>query len=354
MLSSPLKIGMVGAGFIGQLAHLMNYSQLPNCKVTAIAEMRPILRKKVMEHYEIDKGYEHHTEMLKDPDVNAVVVVTPRAFTANIVSDCLTAKKHVISEKPMAGTSEQAARLVALAAQNELVYSVGYMKRYDEGVQFVKKYLEDGKAQRELGDLTFVRAHCFMGDSYCKADGHVVTDEKATYEDAGWPMAPDWLPEHLVAQYAAFVNCFSHNTNILRYLLGCEPTIGYADTSNPNAQMTALKFNEVLCSLETGKSTNRGWDESTELFFTDGRITIKTPPPLLKNVPAHVEIYRAGQTQEVYIPQFPWTWSFRRQASAFVEDVLHGRTSISSGMDSLNDLRLIESIWQNSLGIDTQ
>ena len=83
-----LNIGMIGAGFIGQLGHLMNFIEIPNCKVLALAELRPELRKKVAERFDIPRTYSSHLELLKDPEIDAVVVVTPRALTGPIVLDC--------------------------------------------------------------------------------------------------------------------------------------------------------------------------------------------------------------------------------------------------------------------------
>jgi predicted dehydrogenase len=344
-MDRKLNIGMIGAGFIGQLAHLMNYVEVPGCKMFALAEYRPILRQKVAERFAIPRTYATHEEMLKDPDVDAVVVVTPRAYTAPVVLDCLQAGKHVMSEKPMAGTSDQGQKLVDAAASKKRHYVVGYMKRYDEGVQLAKKLLDQFIATNELGPVLFARAHCYMGDSYCKADGHVVTDEKPQYADGGWPMAPDWVGPDAKA-YAMFVNCYSHNTNLLRYLFGKTPRVQFANTRNPSAHLSVLDFGSFFASLETGKFSNRGWDEETEIFFADGRMTIRTPPPLLKNVPATVQIYRAGSEQQIITPQCNWTWAFRRQAQAFVSDIATGQPSLSPGSDALVDLKLIEEIWK--------
>jgi predicted dehydrogenase len=341
-----LNIGMIGAGFIGQLAHLMNYVQVRQCKVIALAEFRPELRRKVAQRYDIPYAYQTHHELIANPDVDAVVVVTPRPYTGPVVLDCLNAGKHVISEKPMAGTSQQGRQLVEAAAAGNLHYVVGYMKRYDEGVQTAKRILDQVTASGELGPIQFVRAHCYMGDSYCKADGHVVTDEKPDYEDGGWPVSPSWLNPRLSKDYAMFVNCYSHNTNLLRYLFGKSPSIQYAQVSGPAGQIAALDFGAFPGSLETGKTSNRGWDEVTEIYFADGRLTIKTPPALLKNVPATVELYRAGSQQQILSPQCDWTWAFRRQADAFVNDILESRPSLSPGADALQDLLFIEELWR--------
>ncbi len=342
---------MVGVGFIGQLAHLMNYVEAADCDVVAVAEFRPELRRRVAERYAIPRSYATHRELLNDPDVEAVVVVTPRPFTGLTVLDCLEAGKHVLSEKPMAGTVEQGQRLVAAARARGVHYVVGYMKRYDEGVELAKRALDEAIATGELGKIAYARTHCYMGDSYCNPWGHVITDEKADYIGSGWPVAPDWLSPEWQKPFAAYVNTYSHNTNLLRYLFGRTPRVQHADVSRSNGQIAVLDFGEFSATVETGRTSNRGWDEVTEIFFDDGRITLKTPPALLRNIPATVQIYRAGNKQELVVPQPYWSWSFRRQADAFIKTVRLNISSISSGEDSLEDLRLIETIWKEDIRI---
>lgn len=349
MADKKIGIGMIGAGFIGQLGHLMNYADMKDCRVVALAEFRPELRKKAAARYGIPRAYATHRQLLKDPAVDAVVVVTPRAYTAPTVLDCLNAGKHVLSEKPMAGTLEQAETLVAAAKKKKLVYSVGYMKRHDEGVQAAKKLLDETIRSGALGPVTFARAHCFMGDSYAKAGGHVTTDEKAEYADGGWPTAPSWLPAQWAKAFAMYVNTYSHNVNLLRYLFGKTPDIEHVNLTRRPAQLVSLDFGGFLASLETGRSTCREWDETTDVYFADGRLSIRTPPGLLKNVPAQVELYQAGNIQQTLTLRTDWTWAFRRQAEAFVADVRAKRAPLASGADSLEDMRLIEGMWRREL-----
>src|SRR3990167_8571727 len=125
-----LNIGIIGAGFIGQLAHLMNFVEIENCNLIALAELRPILRQKVAARFGIPHTYASHIELLNNNDIEAVIVVTPRQLLGPTVLDCLKAKKHVLSEKPMAGSSEQGQRLLDEAKKQQVQYVVGYMKRY--------------------------------------------------------------------------------------------------------------------------------------------------------------------------------------------------------------------------------
>jgi hypothetical protein len=107
--------------------------------------------------------------------------------------------------------------------------------------------------------------------------------------------------------------------------------VAYASVARQAGQLAVLDFGNFSATLETGRDSNRGWDEVTEVYFADGRLTLRTPPALLRNVAATVELYRAGQAQEVIIPQLPWSWAFRR---ARPSSTLHGKAS-TSGEDAL-------------------
>ncbi len=343
---TQLKIGMIGAGFIGQLAHLMNFVELTNCKVQALAEYKPLLRQKVAVRYDIPQTYATHLELLQDADVDAVVVVTPRPFTGPTVLDCLKAGKHVLSEKPMVGNSQQAEILLQAAKENKARYAVGYMKRFDEGVEAAKKALGEALQTGSLGRILSVHATCYMGNSYCNPYGHVVTDEKVDYPSGGWSTAPEWLPADYHQPFGAYLNTQSHVTNLLRYLFNETPTIEFVNMTDHGGQLAVLGFKEFLASYETGKISHRGWSEEVRITFSDGEMLLRMPPALLRNIPASLEIYRAGQVQEKMSPCVNWSWAFRRQAESFVSDILYQKPMRNSAEEAYQDILLTEKIWR--------
>lgn len=77
---------------------------------------------------------------------------------------------------------------------------------------------------------------------------------------------------------------------------------------------------------------------------------IELPPPLLRNVPARIELTYAGDRRDTVWPQVPRSWAFRRQAEAFLADIAADREFIASGKDSLEDMVLVEQIWRQHLG----
>jgi predicted dehydrogenase len=345
-----LGIGLVGAGMVGQTAHLANFRELSDCRVIALAELRPALGRMAASRFGVPKVYETHRELLADDEVQAVVVVTrPQAHGA-IVLDALEAGRHVLSEKPMAHTLEQATRLVDAAHRRDLCYAVGYMKRHDAGAQQMKSMLDALRASGELGRIVLLRAYCFGGEFRCGTSDFVMTDEVRPDGLAVWPLAPDWIPRESVADYAAFLNVFIHDLNIVRFLAGVEPRVSAVDLRRKNGGLVMLDFDAFPAVLEMAEIASSDWQEGVEVLFERGRLTLQFSSPMLRNVPARVELTRVGDRAEAVVPRVPWSWAFRRQAEAFVADVAARREPLASGRDSLGDLRLAEAIWSKHLG----
>lgn len=348
-MSGDVRIGMIGAGMVGQLAHLSNFVRTPGCRVTALAELRPELGKAAMDTFGVPKLYPSHHEMLAANEIDAAVVVTRRPATGPVVLDVLEAGKHVLSEKPMAHTSEQGAQLVKAAAERQLVYSVGYMKRHDEGTAVAKKLLDELVASNELGRIILMRGYCFCGDFNVHPEGFVMTPEARPDGLTLWPSAPDWLPPQYAEDYAWFLNVFVHDLNILRYLTRHDLTVRSVDLSRRNGRVAVFDAGAFPVVLEMGEQAGTEWTEGVDIQFEKGRLTIQFPSPLIENKSATVTLTRG---KDARVLDTGASWSFRRQAEAFVADIAGHRNPIASGADSLKDLDLVERIWRVYLGLN--
>jgi predicted dehydrogenase len=287
--------------------------------------------------------------MLAADVIDAAVVVTRRPATGPVVLDVLNAGKHVLSEKPMAHAIEQAARLVKAAAARHLVYSIGFMKRHDEGTAAAKKLFDELSASGELGRVILMRGWCFCGEFNVHPDGFVMTDETRPDGLEIWPSAPDWLPKQYAEDYAWFLNVFVHDLNILRYFAGQPLKVRSVDLSRRNGRVALLDSGAYPIVLEMGEQTDTEWNEGIEVQFERGRLTIQFPSPLLENKSAAVTLVRGNKT--ITIPTGS-SWAFRRQAEAFVSDIVAKRKPIASGEDSIADIALVERIWRVNLGIN--
>lgn len=337
-----IRIGFVGAGFMGQLVHLPNFTEMAGCEVVALAERRPRLARMVADRFGIARTCGSHEELCADPSIDAVVQITSDEAHAPVSIDALNAGKHVYLEKPMATNLSDARRMVEAAERNDRQLMVGYMKRFDTGVELARSIIDALKSTGELGAVTHARGHCFAGDWVCNAGTPIRTDE--TYPEIE-PRPPDGLAEDRIRDMYAFNNLYCHNINLMRHLLGEVRALDYAALDGPTRLMV-FAMDGCDAVLELGRLSANFWDEGVKVYFEDGWVEVFTPPPLLRNVPARVSVYRAGDVQEHTQPQAPRDWAFRRANAHFLECIRSGDPVRSSGADAIRDQELLEEAFR--------
>ncbi|MBF0418023.1 MAG: Gfo/Idh/MocA family oxidoreductase [Magnetococcales bacterium] len=341
-----LGIGIVGAGMISQFCHIANFVEFPECKVVGLAELRPELGASACRRFGIERYFPDHHAMLADPDIHAVVVVTRRHATGPIVLDALRTGRHVLSEKPMAHTTAQATRLVEAAEQSGCHYVVGMMKRHCPGVQKARDLVADLAISGALGPLLLVQAFCYGGDTAAPRHGFDMTGEIRPDGLTLWPIAPDWLRPGLHQPYADFLNVHIHMLNLLRFVLDRSMQVRFADLHQPNGRAIVFDAEGVLVTYGLVESQRVPWSEGLDLIFERGKLRLRLPPPMLRDVPATVEIETSHGLECIQVER---DWSFRRQARAFVDDIIADNPPLASGRDALADMALAEEIWRSSM-----
>ena len=345
----PIKLGYVGCGFMAQRVHIPNFTSLPNCELIGLAEVRPELGQQVQQRWGIPRLYTDHTELAADSEIEAVAVSADFALQGEIAKDLLSAGKQVFMEKPMAVSVQQAESIVAAEKAAGKKLMVGYMKRYDVGNELVRSKVDQFRETGELGGMTYVRNHGFCGEWICNLDTPMITsDTPKPYAPAE---TPEWLPSEWVPPYLNYLQQYTHNINLLRWFLdaGDQAQVKAVDLDdNGYSGVVIFDIAGVRVTLETGRVSHYRWDEHTQIYFEDGWVHTWAPPLLLKNTPAEVEIYRAGETQEISrpIPKPNWTWAYRRELEHFIANVRNDTPFRSSGEDTLTDVRLFEDIYR--------
>ena len=335
-------IGIIGTGMVGQMCHLANFAANPACRVVAIADLRPDLAAAAAQKFGIPRVYGTHRELLADSAVSGVVVVTKRRATGPIVMDALNSGRHVLSEKPMAYTTAQANSLVEAARQQDLVYSIGYMKRHDAGVARALEVLARLRNDSSLGRIVRARGWCFGGDTGRSQDNFVMTDEARPDGLALWQDGPDWMPREMRPGYDNFLNVFSHIINLARYLLGASPTVAESAIEASGAGRITLDFDGIACTLDLVNGSEGAWREGLTIDFERGAVTLELPPPFAEQE-ASVIVDHDGQRTHL---TGATSWAFRRQADAFVSDIAAGGIPLASGADSVTDIALAETVWK--------
>jgi predicted dehydrogenase len=348
-MTNRINVGFIGAGFISQVAHIPNYVDNDLCNIVALAELRKSLGAAVCAKWGISRLYDNHHDLLKDPSIDAVIAIVRRHHTAPIALDIIKSNKHLFTEKPFAQIYSVGNNLVNEAKARNLIYGVGFMRRYDDAVRRAKIEFDKIMESGELGSLLFTRLFLSAGGDYCNIDGDIKSDEPKPMHRV-WDVAPSFVPLELHNSFEHFVNVCGHDINLLRYFFPDDVSVESAFYEPGKGAITIFDLGHSYASFEwmdTLQPTR--WDEGLEFRFQKGFIKLTLQPAFLRNQPSTLEIYRdygrsGGNTTQYHSD---WTWAFKNECNGFLESLKSGLQPISNAYDALADLRLIEEVWRH-------
>jgi predicted dehydrogenase len=351
---TPVRVAFAGVGYMGQVAHLRNYAFRDDCQVVAIAEPRPELACKVAAAFGVPTIYADHRQLLDDPNIDAVVASQPHLRNGHIAIPLLKAGKYVFTEKPMAGSLEEAQEIQAAAEQGGVHVMVGVMKRHDPSVLAARDLLQGLYTSGDLGRLYRVRAHCWGGDWIQNALPPITTTETVPEDTTFKPHFSPWMDPDQAKQFQNYTNIMAHTVNLVRFLYPQPVTVQTAVARKDNRLIHTVLMNSdesVLVELVGGGTRSHKWEEETHFYFEKGWVKLFTPSPLKRQARGRVELYRsedgkAGERREI-IPTIGW--AFQRQADHFIASVRDRKESISSGRDTLEDMRIMEDIFRKMI-----
>src|SRR3984957_20377564 len=147
--SDPVRIGVLGCGMISQAAHFESCKRARNARLYAICDAADDLRNRMKQVWEPEVAYSQYDELLANPRVEAVIIGIADQFHVSAAAQAIEAGKHVLVEKPLGVSVEEGLDLLKIrqAAPN-LVFRVGSMKRFDPGVAFARRFIEQEMGAR--------------------------------------------------------------------------------------------------------------------------------------------------------------------------------------------------------------
>lgn len=156
-MSKLLKIGIIGCGGIANGKHLPALSKNKNVEIVAFCDIVEERAAEAQQKYgtEGSKVYSDYRELIADPSIDVVHVLTPNDSHSFIAIDSLEAGKHVMCEKPMAKTASEARAMLDAAKRTGKKLTIGYNNRFRPDSQYLKKVCEQG----DLGEIYYARAH---------------------------------------------------------------------------------------------------------------------------------------------------------------------------------------------------
>jgi predicted dehydrogenase len=267
----PVKYGVIGCGAIAQRRHIPECIANPESKLVALADPVAERVNELAAKYGA-KGYTDYKEMLKDPSIDAVVVAGPNSLHAQQSIDALNAGKHVLCEKPMATTREDAKAMLEAAKKNKKFLMIGLNQRLMPPHMKAKKILQSGVLGKVLAFRTAFQ--------HPGPEGWSV--------DAG----KSWFFKKGQAFMGVTGDLGVHKADLLRWLLGQEFTevggfISTLDKRDPEGKLIDLDDNAYLKLKTSGgiigsmilSWTNYGPEENyTVVYCEKGVLSLGTDP----------------------------------------------------------------------------
>lgn len=143
--SNKIRLGIIGAGGFVQNSHIPNILKLSEIyELVAIANRTPAEAKTAGEKYKVRYITTDYMQILKDPEIDLVLIGTRHNLHATQVVDAITAGKHVIVEKPLAMDEGELNLIREIHQQHPNIHaSVGFNRRYAPFIQKVKEHLSN-------------------------------------------------------------------------------------------------------------------------------------------------------------------------------------------------------------------
>jgi UDP-N-acetylglucosamine 3-dehydrogenase len=196
-----IKIGVIGCGSIAQHRHLPEYANNEYVEIAAVCDIVEDRVKKVAEQYGA-QAYKQYQDLIANTDVDAVSICTPNYLHAPITVAALKAGKHVLCEKPMATSSEEAQEMIQAAEGSGKKLMIAHNQRFVPSHEKARKLIESG----EIGKIySFRSAFGHGGPEGWSADGK-----------------DSWFFKKSQAFIGAMGDLGVHKTDLLRYILGEE------------------------------------------------------------------------------------------------------------------------------------
>ena len=140
---SKIRFGVIGCGLMATGAHIPELYSRKDSRIVAFADKETKKLKLLAKQYKIDKIYTDYRDLVKRPDIDAVVVATPLNNHYIITRQALLAGKHVLCEKPFTECSKEGNELTLLAKQKKKILAVNFNLRL--GIERkIKKLIDNG------------------------------------------------------------------------------------------------------------------------------------------------------------------------------------------------------------------
>ena len=258
--NEKIRVCLIGCGRAGMI-HARSYAgRVKGAELIAMCDPVEAGLKAALEEIPVKYSYTDYREVMKNDEIDAVVVVTPTQFHRDIVIAAAEAGKHIFCEKPMASTPEECDEMIEACKKHGVKLQMGFMRRFDQSFRRGKEIIASGA----IGDVAMLKSNTY-GPSEPK----------------------EWMYD-IRKNQGPIGEVNSHDLDIVRWYAGSEPKKIYAVGNNFRSPQKAAEYpdyydscsltiefeNGVIAVVTGAQYVQYGYDARTEILGTHGIVKV--------------------------------------------------------------------------------
>ena len=312
-----VRTAVIGVGYLGRF-HAQKYSALPESQLVAVVDARPDARDKVAAEVGC-RAVADFRDILGEVEAVSIATTTPAHFP--IARECLEHGVHVLVEKPITETPDQARALIDTASRRGCILQVGHLERFNSAILALEGV---------LGMPRFIESHRLAPFKERGTDVNVVLDLMIHDID----LIQSLVGSPIVSIDAVGTSVFSRELDIanarIRYANGC--------VANTTASRVSMKMERKLRLFQDDAYVSIDLQQKVLAI-------VRKPPAGTAVTPGHVSIEERS---------FEQGDALRFEIEAFLRSIREGRPPVVSGEDGLRALetaiRITELVQGNGVG----
>lgn len=252
-----IKVGVIGAGRIGQVHITSIATRVPDAVIKTVAD--PFLTEETAQWAKqmgVEKTTKDYHEILEDPEISAVLICSSTDTHSPISLDAIRAGKHVFCEKPIDHDVDKIMEVVHALEGMDLKYQVGFNRRFDHNFESLQKTVAEGK----IGKTEII---------------------KITSRD---PEPPSL--DYVKVSGGMFLDMTIHDFDMVRFLAGCDAEEVYVQSANlvdpaigeagdvDTAVITLKMEDGSIAVIDNSRRAAYGYDQRAEVFGSLGMAAI--------------------------------------------------------------------------------
>jgi predicted dehydrogenase len=353
-----MNIGIIGLGEAAQLMHLPIISDMSEqYKIYGICDVSPALVDFIKETRRIPRGFSDPGDLIQDPAIEAVFILSPDQYHGEYIETALKAGKHVFVEKPAVLASGELEKLIRLEERCQTrIVMVGYMRRYADHFLMAKELLRE-----EPGETAYLR----FRDLICEGPFYIGQTRPVFYprdiplslieegkkrrrEHLDWALGAAASEEQRRA-YQMLTGLGCHSFSAVKELFGLPQKIVSVSTAREGGYLVmVMEYDGFLAVYELVNDQEFvQFDAAIEIFQHTRKLLVKYETPYIRHQPMSLEVSLAprrgvssGAETRIYGPSY--RDPFRTELDEFYRCIVEGRRPKTNLTDALEDLKFFE------------